>query len=155
MVQLGYVHRDCLGGPAYSAQVVADSDAMIAFPVDILGYELRSDRIWESAGSEGALNVPDGTVFRFSILHARGATTGHLLLVDYQNRQPIDPGVVPRLPNRSIDWVLQVQDLDSADQALPNGDRPPLQHPWTWTLSCWAGIRGDPVGAQRLSRGTV
>ena len=113
MAQLGYVHPDTgLGGPAYSAQVVADSDAMISFLVDLMGYELRSDRIWESAGTEGALNVPDGTVFRFSILYARGATTGHLLLVDYQNRAPIDPGVAPRLPHRGIGlWSFPVRDL--------------------------------------------
>ena len=162
MAQLGYVHPETgLGGPAYSAQVVADSDAMIAFLVDILGYELRSDRIWESAGSEGALNVPDGTVFRFSILYARGATTGHLLLVDYQNRQPIDPGVEPRLPNRGIGlWSFQVQDLDSVLTSAAERGQAPIAAPMDMDTPLLGRVRvatllapnGFPVELFEVSR---
>ena len=60
--------------------------------------ELRSDRTWKSAGTEGALNVPDGTIFRFSIVYAMGATSGHLLFVDYENVASLSNGVAPRLP---------------------------------------------------------
>lgn len=119
VAQLGPVDAETgMGGPAYSAQVVADSDAMISFLTDVLGWELRSDRTWKSAGSEGALNAPDGTVFRFSILYSKGATTGHILLVDYKNIEPINPGVAPRLPNLGIGmWTFETTDLD---QVLAN-----------------------------------
>ena len=119
MRPLGPVDKESgLGGPAYTAQVVDDSDAMIDFLVDVLGMELRSDRIWKSAGTKGALNVPDGTVFRFSIVYSKGATTGHILLVDYQNRESVDNGVAPRLPNRGIGmWTFPVNDLE---QVLSN-----------------------------------
>ena len=119
MMQLGPVEENSgMGGPAYSALVVEDSDAMIDFLVDVLGLELRSDRMFKSAGSKGALNVPDGTVFRFSIIYSKGATTGHLLLVDYQNQEPVDNGVAPRLPNRGIGmWTFPVSDLQ---QVLSN-----------------------------------
>jgi len=111
---LGPVDPDTgLGGPAYSAQVVDDSDAMLAFLTEVLGMELRSDRTWKSAGTEGALNVPDGTVFRFSIVYAMGATSGHLLFVDYENVASLSNGVAPRLPNRGIGmWTFPVSDLE-------------------------------------------
>ena len=114
MLQLGPVVPDTgLGGPAYSAQVVDDSDAMLAFLTEVLGMELRSDRTWKSAGTEGALNVPDGTVFRFSIVYAMGATSGHLLFVDYENVASLSNGVAPRLPNRGIGmWTFPVSDLE-------------------------------------------
>ena len=114
MAQLGPVDAATgLGGPAYSAQVVDDSDAMLAFLIEVLGMELRSDRTWKSAGTEGALNVPDGTIFRFSIVYAMGATSGHLLFVDYENVASLSNGVAPRLPNRGIGmWTFPVTDLD-------------------------------------------
>jgi len=113
MSQLGPIDNNKLGGPAYSAQVIENSDKVLAFYTDVLGMELRSDRIWKSAGSKGALNVPDGTVFRFSIVYAKGAKSGHMLFVDYQNVEAIDPGVTPRIPNRGIGlWTYPVKDLD-------------------------------------------
>jgi len=91
--------------------------------------ELRSDRIWKSAGSKGALNVPDGTVFRFSIVYAKGARSGHLLFVNYQYRQAIDPGIAPRIPNRGIGmWSFPVKNLDEVlSRAKKNGIK--LLHP--------------------------
>jgi catechol 2,3-dioxygenase-like lactoylglutathione lyase family enzyme len=122
MTQLGPVStKTGKGGPAYSAQVVADSDKVLNFYINVLGMELRSDRIWKSAGSDGALNVPDGTVFRFSIVYAKGSRSGHLLFVDYKNRDAIDPGIAPRLPNRGIGmWSFPVTDLN---QVLNNARR--------------------------------
>lgn len=113
MTQLGPVDEvSGYGGPAYSAAVVADSDAMLAFLVDVLGLELRSDRIWKSAGSDGALNVPDGTVFRFSIVYSPGSRSQHILLVDYQNLEPEETGIEPRVPYRGIGmWSFPVRDL--------------------------------------------
>lgn len=118
MAQLGPIDAATgYGGPAYSAAVVPDSDAMLSFLVDVLGLELRSDRVWESAGSEGALNVPDGTVFRFSIVYSPGSRSQHLLLVDYQNVDAIDTGVAPRVPHRGIGmWSFTVRDLNEVLQ---------------------------------------
>jgi len=120
MAQLGPVADNGLGGPGYSAQVIEDSDKVLGFYQEVLGMELRSDRHWKSAGSEGALNVPDGTEFRFSIVYSKGATSGHLLFVDFMNREPINTGVPPRLPNRGIGlWTFPVTDLD---QVLVNAN---------------------------------
>ena len=121
MAQLGPIDSSGMGGPAYSAQVVTDSDKVLDFYQSVLGMELRSDRHWKSAGTKGALNVPDGTEFRFSIVYSKGATSGHLLFVDYMNRQAIDTGVAPRLPNRGIAmWSFPVTNLD---QVLANAEQ--------------------------------
>jgi hypothetical protein len=121
MSQLGALNPQGLGGPAYSAQVVADSDKVIAFYIDVLGMELRSDRLWKSAGRDGALNVPDGTEFRFAIVYSKGATSGHMLFVEYKNRKAIDPGVAPRLPHRGVAmWSYPVKDMK---QVLANARR--------------------------------
>ncbi|MCX6550947.1 MAG: extradiol dioxygenase, partial [Acidobacteria bacterium] len=66
------------GGPAYSAQVIVNSDSVIAFYTDVLGMELRSDREWKS-GATSAIGVPEGTAFRLALVYAKGASTGQLL----------------------------------------------------------------------------
>lgn len=113
MSQLGELDGNGLGGPAYSALVVEDAQKMIDFFESVLGWELRSDRQWKSAGTKGALNIPDGTEFRFAIMYSQGAATGHILLVEYLNIESIDTGVPPRLPNRGIGmWTIETKDID-------------------------------------------
>jgi len=102
------------GGPIYSAQIIENSDSVLDFYVDVLGLELRSDRQFKSSGSKGALGVPDGTEFRFSIVYAHGATFGHLLFLDYQGRlgRP-SSGVAGRPPNRGmVMWSFPVRDME-------------------------------------------
>jgi catechol 2,3-dioxygenase-like lactoylglutathione lyase family enzyme len=114
MPQLGATDSTGMGGPAYAAMVVEDSDRLIAFFKDVLGYELRSDRQWKSAGSKGALNVPDGTEFRFAILYAPAAASGHVLVIDYQNVQAQKPAHPARVGHRGIGmYSFESADLDS------------------------------------------
>lgn len=115
MLPLGAVDETTTrGGPGYSAQVVTDSDAVLAFYTDVLGLELRRDSIFKSAGADGAMSLPGGSEFRFSIVFAKGhGPGGHMLFVDFQNIEPIDNGVAPRVPNRGIGmWSFPVTSLD-------------------------------------------
>ncbi len=114
MSQLGPIDpKSGLGGPAYSAQVIEDSDRVLAFYTDVLGLELRSDRTWTTRNEGSALQVPPGTIFRFSIVYAKGATSGHLLFVDYKNRETIAPNTEPRVPNRGIGmWSFPTRNLE-------------------------------------------
>ena len=114
MAQLGPVdEKSGLGGPAYSAQIIEDSERVLAFYTDVLGMELRSDRTWTTRSDGSALAVPQGTVFRFSIVYAKGATSGHLLFVDYKNREAAAPNAPPRVPNRGIGmWSFPTRNLD-------------------------------------------
>lgn len=120
MPQLGPVDpRDGRGGPAYSGQVVENSDAVLDFYTRLLGLELRSDREWKSQGTKGALNVPDGTAFRFSILYAPGAATGHLLFLDFREPISLATGVAPRPPNRGlVMWSFPVRDAAETEKRL-------------------------------------
>ncbi|MEM6808224.1 MAG: VOC family protein [Pseudomonadota bacterium] len=114
MLPLGAVDSETgLGGPGYSAQVVADSDNVLAFYTEVLGLELRRDAVWQSAGEDGAMALPNGTAFRFSIVFAKGyGPGGHLLFVDYTNGEGIENNAPPRVPNRGIGmWSFPVTDL--------------------------------------------
>jgi|GEM_PF-158009 len=113
------------GGPVYSAQSIRDSDAVLAFYTEVLGMELRSDREWKSHGSKGALAVPDGTVFRFSIVYAHGARDGHLLFIDFRDGALPDSGVAPRPPHQGmVMWSFPSPDLDAVlERAALHGVR--------------------------------
>jgi len=113
MKQLGPIDEQGLGGPAYSAQVITDSENHLKFYTDVLGLEIRSDREFKSAGDKGAMNLPNGTVFRFAIVYSKGATTGHMLFVDFRNIEPIKPANKPSLPNLGLGmWTYPVTDID-------------------------------------------
>ena len=103
-----------LGGPAYSSQIIRNTDDTLRFYRELLGLELRASWEWESAGTDGALNIPDGTVFKFSLVYAPGATSGHLLFVEYMNQEVIEPLHPPRFPHVGIGmWSFQVKDLSA------------------------------------------
>jgi len=114
MAQLGPVDKNGMGGPAYSAQVIENSEEHLQFYTDVLGLEIRSDREFKSAGDKGAMNLPNGAVFRFAIVYSKGATTGHMLFVDFRNIEPIKPVVRPSLPNQGIGmWSFPVTSIDT------------------------------------------
>ena len=119
MNQLSPVDKNGMGGPGYSAQIVDNSDDIIDFYVNVLGMELRADRVWTTSG---ALGAPPGTKYRFALIYAKGSTHGHLLFVDYKNAKPIDPKVKPRLPNRGLGmWTFPVRDLDEVHKRAVAG----------------------------------
>lgn len=113
MPQLGPVDEKGMGGPAYSAQIIENSDEHLMFYTQVLGLEIRSDREFKSAGDKGAMNLENGTVFRFALVYSKGATTGHMLFVDFRNIVPIEPTTRPSLPNRGIGmWSFPVTSIE-------------------------------------------
>lgn len=93
-----------LGGPGYSSLIVEDAAAMERFFTGVLDYELRTNREWTVFAPR----------FRYLTLHAKGARTGNLGLVEYQaaDRKP-STGVAPRPPNRGLaGWSFPVRRLD-------------------------------------------
>jgi len=91
-----------LGGPAYSAMnVTGMSDTMIAFLTNVLGYELRRDQVWTTSNGS-AMGLAAGLPFRFVIAYAKGATSGHLLLLDFLQQPPIASLNPAHLPYRGI-----------------------------------------------------
>lgn len=91
-----------MGGPGYSAMnVTGVSDTVLAFFTQVLGYELRRDQVWKT-GNGSALGLPSGIPFRFSIAYAKGATSGHLLFLDFLQTNPVAGPHPPHLPNKGI-----------------------------------------------------
>jgi catechol 2,3-dioxygenase-like lactoylglutathione lyase family enzyme len=101
-----------IGGPGYSTQVVTgQSDTNIAFYTDVLGLELRTDQTWKtSLGS--ALGLDTGVLFRFALVYAKGALSGHLTFLDFKDSIGIPTAVAPRLPNRGIGmWTFPTTNI--------------------------------------------
>jgi catechol 2,3-dioxygenase-like lactoylglutathione lyase family enzyme len=106
------------GGPAYSAQVVVNSDAIVRFYCDLLGLELRSDREWKS-GPTSAIGLPAGTPFRLALIYSPGASTGQLLLMDFRDGTAAASGVAPRPPGRGLGmYSFAVRSLDATAAKL-------------------------------------
>jgi hypothetical protein len=73
--------------------------------------ELRTDQIWKiSSGS--ALGLDSGIQFRFALLYAKGAPSGHLTFLDFKDGLAIPTSVAPRLPNRGIGmWTFPTTNI--------------------------------------------
>jgi len=103
------------GGPGYSSVIVDNSDQILDFYVNVLGYEVRSDRIWTTSG---ALGVPAGTQYRFLTVYAKGSRWGHLLFIEFKNQKAYDVGVAKKIPNRGLGcWTFPCRDLDKVYQS--------------------------------------
>jgi hypothetical protein len=124
------------GGPGYSSQIIDNSEAIIDFYVNVMGYEVRADRIWETSG---ALGVPAGTKYRFLTIYAKGSRWGHLLFVEFKNQKAFDVGVPKKIPNRGLGcWTFPSRDIERVYQnAKAKGYK--ILHPITETNSVYYG----------------
>ncbi len=101
-----------LGGPGYSAFVTDRSDQELAFYTEVLDMELRADRYWEAA-EDGALGIPAGVSFRFSLVYAPGTAKNHMLFLDYQDGIFEQPAAPSRIPNRGLAmWTIETSDME-------------------------------------------
>ncbi|WP_350291566.1 hypothetical protein [uncultured Croceitalea sp.] len=103
---------DGFGGPGYSAFVAKDSDAEVAFYIDILEHYILFDSVWEAA-DEGALGVNPGTPFRFCGIYAPEAKQNHYLLLDFKDGNMVDTGVQSCIPNQGLGmYTFQTKDIN-------------------------------------------
>ncbi len=102
-----------IGGPAYSSIVVADLDGTARFLKTVLGYEMRRDAAFTSAGSKGGLGLPDGTRFAFQQWFAPGSATGYVIVMKMLDRPVMRTSAAPR---RGIAmWSFDIADLAAAE----------------------------------------
>lgn len=129
-----------LGGPGYSAMnVTGMSDLMIAFLTNVLGYELRRDQVWTTSNGS-AMGLPAGLPFRFVIAYAKGATSGHFLLLDFLQQPPVASHKPAHLPYRGIGMYSVATDNmeEVLTRAIQSGIR--VLSPPKW---CRESIRGS------------
>ena len=103
-----------VGGPGYSMMIVDDVEPMVRFMTEVIGYRVRTRKLWKSTGSKGALNVPDGTEFDFAQLAPPDQPYGFLVFIAYRNLATTPPTAPPRLPSRGLVlYSIHVSDLDA------------------------------------------
>lgn len=104
-----------MGGPGYSMMIVPAVEPMVRFLEEGLGFTVKSQRVWKSTGTRGALNVPDGTEFDFAQLVPAEGSHGFFILIAFRNLAMDAPVVPPRLPHRGLVlYSLPVPLLDAA-----------------------------------------
>lgn len=107
-----------IGGPTYSGQVIAKSDEVMTFYRDVLGFQVRRDMEFSSAGENGGLGLPNGTTFRFLQVFAPGSWTGYLIFLDLRDQGRPAPAP-PRPPQRGLTmWTFVTPDLTALEQKL-------------------------------------
>lgn len=113
--------RTGLGGPSYSSLIVEDAAAMERFFTEVLDFERRTDREWTIFSPR----------FRYLTLHAKGARTGNLGLVEYEPADRIPgTGVAPRPPHRGLaGWSFPVRRLDEVMQRARRAGTPVVSRP--------------------------
>ena len=107
------VNDEGMGGPGYSMLVVEDVDEMAAFMTKILGFKVKSRRLWKSTGTKGALNVPDGTEFQFAQLVPQESDYGFLIFIAFENLDVQKLDMHPGPSRRGIGlYTFTVTDLN-------------------------------------------
>jgi catechol 2,3-dioxygenase-like lactoylglutathione lyase family enzyme len=101
-----------IGGPGFSTQnVTGQSNTNIDFYTNVLGLELRTDQSWKTTAGT-ALGLDAGIPFRYALLYAKGAYSGHLTFLDFKDSLAIPSTVAPRLPNRGIGmWTFPTTNI--------------------------------------------
>lgn len=111
-----------IGGVAYSARCAAETDEIIEFLKNVLGYEIRRDVVFP-IGAESALLLPEGANERFVQAFAPGSQTGYLVFLDHEEHNRISPAPTLGPPSRGIVmWSFTANNLDEVhERALAAG----------------------------------
>jgi catechol 2,3-dioxygenase-like lactoylglutathione lyase family enzyme len=118
-----------IGAAAYSARCVANTDGLIEFYRDILGYEIRRDATFEVNGPSG-LRLEQGTKERFVQAFAPGAATGYLVFLDHHSHRQASPAPTLGPPSRGlVMWSFPTSDLDTMAARLRGAGVDLLQAP--------------------------
>lgn len=101
-----------IGGPAYSARCVENTDAIVDFLQTVLAYEIRRD-VGFVVGEQSAINLPEGTKERFIQAFAPGASTGYLVFMDHGVATKSGPAKTLGPPSRGIGmWSLPTDNIE-------------------------------------------
>lgn len=102
-----------LGGPSFATFVVTGmSDAMISFFRYVLGWEVRRDNEL-ATGKNSVLGLEDGIRYRYTMVFAKGASNGHINLMDFRDGVKTGPKSKPKLPNRGVGmYTVFTKNLD-------------------------------------------
>lgn len=103
-----------LGGPAYASMIISDADAVTPIFSRVLGYEMRREFTFASAGPDGGMGLKKGARVRFQQWFTPGSRAGYLVIMDLLDDErppplPLGPG------GRGVAmWSFATDDLDGA-----------------------------------------
>jgi catechol 2,3-dioxygenase-like lactoylglutathione lyase family enzyme len=99
--------------PLHSSHVVPDLEAAARFMAEALGQEsLMRDRC-QGPIFEELMGVPEGTAFRFEMLHHPGYPTGRIVLIEFEGHA----GPAPAVDSRGRGLIALRYDCDDLDVA--------------------------------------
>lgn len=100
------------GAAAYSARCVTETDRLMGFFRDVLGYEIRRDTVLTVSGRSG-LRLNEGQSERFIQAFAPGAATGYLVFLDHADATMHSPAPGYGPPGRGVAmWSFRSARLD-------------------------------------------
>lgn len=118
-----------IGGAAYSARCVGKTDEIHRFLKEVLSYEIRRD-VNFVVGDVSAINLPEGTVERFSQAFAPGSSTAYLILMDHGDDNIDSSARSLGPPNRGYGmWSFATDDLDEVHRRAQQFGSPIVQGP--------------------------
>ena len=103
-----------LGGPAYASMIISDAARVTKAFADVLGYEMRREMTFASAGPDGGMGLQKGARVRFQQWFSPGSRAGYLVIMDLLDAERSPPVALgPR--NRGIAmWSFETPDLEGA-----------------------------------------
>lgn len=82
-IPIGPIDKDIgIGGVAYSARCITETDNTIDFFEQVLGFEIRRDVKFD-VDNRSAINLPEGTTERFIQGFSPGSTSGYVVFMDH------------------------------------------------------------------------
>ena len=101
-----------MGGAAYSARCISETQETLTFFRDVLGYEIRRDVEFSVEGNS-AINLPSGTTERFIQGFAPGASTGYVVLMDHGDATKVPDHGLLGPPAKGIGiWSFPTKDIN-------------------------------------------
>ncbi len=118
-----------IGGAAYSARCVTDTEELVEFYQMALGFEARRDASFEVENPR-ALRLEEGATQRFIQLFAPGASTGYMVFLDHgaiTKRSPA-PELGPSSRGMAM-WSFPTEHLDRVHENVKAAGGEVLQAP--------------------------
>ncbi len=107
-----------IGAAAYSARCVSNTDEVIRFFEDALGFETRRD-ITMAVGERSGLRLEEGLAERFVQMFSPGSSTGYLVFLDHESATKPSPAASLGPPSRGVVmWSFPTAQLDAVYDKL-------------------------------------
>ncbi len=103
-----------IGGPAYASMIVSDAARVTPVFATVLGYELRRETTFESAGPAGGMGLHKGARVRFQQWFSPGSSAGYLVIMELLDARRPPPVPLGPAARGVAMWSFETPDVESA-----------------------------------------